>query len=230
MKGAGRGGSGCHREPKEGGLGCGRRRWAPGTRRDGSPPSHGQRPAGGNPPRAPRPRPAPAPPRLSRRRRRRRHRCCRRRRARGCRSRGGAAAARLLAAQGARAGSTRGKIPTCRGRILKIPGSGTCVSRGGGTQLESSCALPGPGPPQAPPPAAPPWGRHRLPGLIPPVRHSLTYVFSCRTKLLKLLCLKAGGRSWLENSTGCHTTKLRVVGWGAGGVGGWARGRQPCPG
>ena len=37
---------------------------------------------------------------------------------------------------------------------------------------------------------------------------ALTYVFSWRTKLLKLLCLKNLGRRSLENSAGFQTTKL----------------------
>jgi hypothetical protein len=36
----------------------------------------------------------------------------------------------------------------------------------------------------------------------------LTYVFSCRTKLEKLLCLKDRGNRSLENSAGFHTMKL----------------------
>ena len=36
----------------------------------------------------------------------------------------------------------------------------------------------------------------------------LTYVFSCRTKLEKLLCLKDRGSKSLENSAGFHTMKL----------------------
>ena len=39
-----------------------------------------------------------------------------------------------------------------------------------------------------------------------------TYVFSCRTKLEKLLCLKCRGRTILANSTGSQTTKLSPLG------------------
>jgi len=35
------------------------------------------------------------------------------------------------------------------------------------------------------------------------------YVFSCRTKLLKLLCLKCSGSKSRANSGGFHTTKVR---------------------
>lgn len=41
-----------------------------------------------------------------------------------------------------------------------------------------------------------------------PAWNTLTYVFNCRTKLEKLLCLKCWGRRSLANSAGFQTTKL----------------------
>ena len=64
-------------------------------------------------------------------------------------------------------------------------------------------------------PALPAWLVHacylqdHMVSLCQQLRMSaLTYVFSWRTKLLKLLCLKNFGSKSRANSAGFHTTKL----------------------